>query len=117
VFEAAFYSEVIRAGIAGVATGQKEAGEALGLSRMLTFRLIVLPQAIRSMVPAFISQTVVLFQDTSLVYVLTLPDFVGVAGEIGRRDGTLPQMYLIVAAAFFVICFVLSRAAEHLKNR
>ncbi len=117
IFEAAYYSEIIRAGIQSVARGQYEAGRALCLSSVDLYRYVVLPQAIRRMLPILLTQTVILFQDTSLVYVLTLPDFVGVAARLGQREGQLPFFYILIAVVFFAISFALSRAVRQLELR
>ncbi len=117
VFEAAYYSEVVRAGIESIQRGQFEAARALCLGLPDTYRYIILPQAIRRMLPILLNQTVILFQDTSLVYVLTLPDFVGVASRLGQREGNLPLFYGVIAAVFFAICYLLSRLVGWLERR
>ena len=88
LFEAAYYAEIIRAGIQSVSRGQTSASLALGMTKMQTMRLVVLPQAFRAMIPLLLTQGIVLFQDTSLVYVLSLTDFFRTASNIGERDGT-----------------------------
>lgn len=102
--EAAYYGEIIRGGILGVAPGQRHAALALGMSPRQALLLIVLPQAARNMLPALITQTIGLFMDTSLVYVLSLNDLLGAASKVAQRDGTLVPVYLLVAAAYLAIC-------------
>jgi glutamate/aspartate transport system permease protein len=78
---------------------------------------IVLPQAFRNMLPVLLTQTIILFQDTSLVYVLSISDFLGAAAKIAQRDGRLVEMYLFVALVYFVISFSLSLLVKRLQNR
>jgi len=78
---------------------------------------IVLPQAFRNMLPVLLTQTIILFQDTSLVYVLSITDFLGAAAKIAQRDGRLVEMYLFVAAVYFIISFSLSLLVKHLQQR
>lgn len=117
VFETAFYAEIIRAGIMSVDKGQIEASQALRLNVVDRYRFIILPQAIKRMLPILLGQTIILFQDTSLVYVLTLPDFLGVASRLGQREGQLTFFYLFVAGVFFLICFSLSQLVRRLELR
>jgi glutamate/aspartate transport system permease protein len=117
VFEAAFYSEAIRAGINSLPRGQWEAARSLCLGPADLYRYVILPQAIRRMLPILVTQTIILFQDTSLVYVLTLPDFVGVAARIGQREGELAFFYIFIAVIFFLISYSLSRLVRWLENR
>jgi glutamate/aspartate transport system permease protein len=108
LFEAAYYSEIIRAGIKSVARGQLAAAFALGLTYTQTMRLIILPQAFRNMVPLLLTQGIILFQDTSLVYVSALADFFGRAYSIGERDGRIIELLFFAGAVYFVICFSIS---------
>ncbi|MGE4447004.1 MAG: glutamate/aspartate ABC transporter permease GltK [Azospira sp.] len=117
LFEAAYYSEIIRAGIQSVPKGQVAAGLALGLTPGQTMRLVVLPQAFRNMIPLLLTQAIILFQDTSLVYVIGLSDFFGTAYKVGDRDGRLVELLLFAGAAYFVICFTVSRLMKHLQAR
>ncbi len=116
LFEAAYYSEIIRAGIQSVPKGQLAAATALGLSRMKAMRLVILPQAFRNMVPLLLTQGIVLFQDTSLVYVSALADFFGSAYKVGDRDGRLVEMLLFAGGVYFVLCFALSRWVQSLQR-
>jgi glutamate/aspartate transport system permease protein len=117
LFEAAFYCEIMRAGIQSVPRGQVAAGSALGLSYGQTLRAIVLPQAFRNMLPVLLTQTIVLFQDTSLVYVLSISDFLGAASKVAQRDGRLVEMYLFVAVIYFVMSYAASVWVMRLQAR
>jgi glutamate/aspartate transport system permease protein len=116
LFEAAYFSEIVRAGIASVSQGQIDAARALGMSRLTAMWLVVLPQALRNMAPLVLTQAIVLFQDTALVYVSALADFFGRAYGIGERSGRLVEMLLLAGAVYFVICFSLSLAARRLRG-
>jgi len=117
MFEACYYCEIMRAGIQSVSRGQVSAGHALGLNYWQTMGHIVLPQAFRNMAPVLLTQTVVLFQDVSLVYVLSITDFVGAASKVAQRDGRLVEMYLFVALVYFVLCYALSSLVKRLEHR
>ena len=117
LFEAAYYSEIIRAGIQSVPRGQVGAGLALGFTPGQTMRLIVLPQAFRNMTPLLLTQAIILFQDTSLVYVIGLSDFFGTAYKVGDRDGRLVELLLFAGAIYFVICFSASQLVKRLQAR
>ncbi len=116
LFESAYYAEIIRAGIQSVPKGQLAAATALGLSRTQAMRLIILPQAFRNMMPLLLTQGIVLFQDTSLVYVSSLADFFGAAYKVGDRDGRLVEMLLFAGAVYFVLCFGVSRLVQSLQR-
>jgi glutamate/aspartate transport system permease protein len=117
LFEAAYFAEIMRAGIQSLPKGQAAAGYALGLRYWQVMGSLVLPQAFRNMLPVLFTQTIVLFQDTSLVYVLSLNDFLGIAGKIGQRDGRLTEMYLFAALVYFAISFAASSAVRRLQAR
>ncbi len=117
MFEAAYYCEIMRAGIQSIPRGQMWAGYALGLSYWQTMGQIVLPQAFRNMLPVLLTQTIILFQDTSLVYVLSITDFLGAASKVAQRDGRLVEMYLFVAVVYFAISFGLSSLVKRLQLR
>jgi glutamate/aspartate transport system permease protein len=117
MFEAAYYAEIMRAGIQSIPRGQIWAGYALGLNYWQTMGKIVLPQAFRNMVPILLTQTIVMFQDTSLVYVLSITDFLGAASKVAERDGRLVEMYLFVAAVYFVMCLAGSYLVRRLQRR
>jgi len=117
MFEAAYYCEIMRAGIQSIPRGQVWAGYALGLNYWQTMGNVVLPQAFRNMMPVLLTQTIILFQDTSLVYVLSISDFLGAASKIAQRDGRLVEMYLFVAVVYFAISFLLSWFVKRLQVR
>jgi len=117
MFEAAYYSEIMRAGIQSISRGQVWSGYALGLDYWQTMGHIVLPQAFRNMLPVLLTQTIILFQDTSLVYVISATDFLGAAAKIANRDYRLVEMYSFVAVVYFVISFGLSLAVRRLQAR
>lgn len=117
LFEASYYAEIIRAGIQSISRGQVSAGLALGMSRAQTMRLIVLPQAFRRMLPLLLTQAIILFQDTSLVYVIGLSEFFGVAYRTGDRDGTIVELLLFAGAVYFVLCFAASSLVRVLQRR
>lgn len=117
LFEAAYFSEIMRAGIQSIPRGQVSAGYALGLRYWQVMSYIVLPQAFRNMLPVLLTQTIILFQDTSLVYVLSITDFLGAASKIAQRDGRLVEMYLFAAVVYFAISFALSQLVRRLQAR
>ena len=117
MFEAAYYCEIMRAGIQSIPRGQVWSGYALGLDYWQTMGKIVLPQAFRNMLPVLLTQTIILFQDTSLVYVISATDFLGAASKVAQRDGRLVEMYLFVALVYFIICYGLSLLVKRLQAK
>jgi glutamate/aspartate transport system permease protein len=117
LFEAAYFAEIMRAGIQSISRGQPAAASALGLTYGQTMRYVVLPQAFRNMLPVLLTQTIVLFQDTSLVYVLSIPDFLGAASKVAQRDGRLVEMYLFAALVYFVVSSIASFGVRRLQAR
>jgi len=117
MFEAAYFCEIMRAGIQSIPKGQVNAGYAIGLTYGQTMRLIILPQAFRNMLPILLTQTIVLFQDVSLVSLLNVTDFVGAAVKIAQRDSRVVEMYLFVAIVYFALCFTLSTGVKMLQKR
>ena len=117
MFEAAYYSEIIRAGISSVRRGQVAAAMALGLTRLQSMRYVVLPQAIRNMIPVLLTQSIIMLQDTSLVYVVGLRDFLTTADVVASRDNRPIELYGMVAIVFLVVCFSLSRLVGLLRRR
>src|SRR6266850_6069096 len=117
LFEAAYYCEIMRAGIQSIPRGQVAAGQALGLNYWQTMGKIVLPQAFRNMTPVLLTQTIILFQDTSLVYVISATDFLGAASKIANRDYRLVEMYSFVAIVYFVMSYGLSMLVRRLQQR
>ena len=117
IFEAAYYSEIMRAGIQSIPKGQVGAGYAMGLTYGQVMRYVVLPQAFRNMLPILLTQTIILFQDISLVYAIGATDFFGAADKINQRDLRPVEMYTTVAVVYFVICFSLSRVVTQLQKK
>ncbi|MEM5273566.1 glutamate/aspartate ABC transporter permease GltK [Cupriavidus taiwanensis] len=117
LFEAAYYSEIIRAGIQSVSRGQMFAAQALGMTYGQSMRLVILPQAFRNMVPLLLTQGIILFQDTSLVYVSALADFFGQAYGIGERDGRIVEMLLFAGLVYFIICFSASLLVKRYQKK
>jgi glutamate/aspartate transport system permease protein len=117
MFEAAYFCEIMRAGIQSIPKGQVNSAYALGLNYRQAMWLVVLPQAFRNMIPVLLTQTIILFQDTSLVYVISATDFVGAAAKVAQRDSKLVEMYLFVAVVYFVLCFSLSFAVKKLQQK
>ena len=116
-FEAAFFSEIVRAGIQSVPKGQIYAGEALGMTYGQNMRLVVLPQAFRNMIPVFMTQTIILFQDTSLVYAIGAYDLLKGFEIAGKNYGRPIETYMLAAATYFIICFSLSKAVRAIQAK
>jgi glutamate/aspartate transport system permease protein len=116
-FEAAYFSEIMRAGIQSISRGQVNAGRALGMTYGQNMRLIVLPQAFRNMVPILLTQTIILFQDTSLVYAIGAYDLLKGLTTAGKIYGRPEEAYLLAAVVYFVICFGLSYIVKRLQNK
>lgn len=117
MFEAAYFSEILRAGVNAVGRNQYAAGLSIGLKPWKVWRYVILPQAFRNTIPLILTQSIILFQDTSLVYVLGLRDFLTTADSIAQRDGNMVQMYGLAALVFFVICTTAGAIVERLKRR
>ena len=116
-FEAAYYSEIMRAGIQSVPRGQVAAGYALGFTYWQTMANVVLPQAFRNMLPVLLTQTIILFQDTSLVYAIGAKDLLKAAEIAGKNYNRPVEMYLFVALIYFAICLALSTLVKRLQHR
>jgi glutamate/aspartate transport system permease protein len=116
-FEAAFFSEIVRAGIQSIPRGQVYAGQALGMSYAQNMRLVVLPQAFRNMIPVFMTQTIILFQDTSLVYAIGAYDLLKGFEIAGKNFGRPIETYLLAAVTYFLICFTLSRIVRRIQQK
>lgn len=116
-FEAAFFCEIVRAGIQSIPRGQVFAGQALGMSYGQNMRLVVLPQAFRNMLPLLLTQTIILFQDTSLVYAIGAYDLLKGFVTAGKIYGRVEEVYLVAAVVYFVICFGLSALVRRLQAR
>ena len=116
-FEAAFFSEIMRAGIQSIPRGQVFAGQALGMTYGQNMRLMVLPQAFRNMLPVLLTQTIVLFQDTSLVYAIGAYDLLKGFVTAGKIYGHVEEVYILAAVVYFAICFGLSTLVCRLQAR
>jgi glutamate/aspartate transport system permease protein len=116
-FEAAYFSEIMRAGIQSIPRGQVFAGQALGMSYGQNMRLVVLPQALRNMLPVLLTQTIILFQDTSLVYAIGAYDMLKGFEVAGKNYGRPIEAYLAAAVVYFIICYALSYAVKRLHRR
>jgi glutamate/aspartate transport system permease protein len=117
LFEAAYYSEIMRAGLSSVSRGQINAGFALGFTWRQNMQFVILPQAFRNMLPVLVTQGIILFQDTSLVYVVALRDFMTAASVVATREGRLIELYVFAAVVYFVICFAGSLFVRRLQKR
>ncbi|KDB51445.1 amino acid ABC transporter permease [Sphaerotilus natans] len=117
LFEAAYYSEIMRAGIQSVPRGQVFAGYAMGMSYRQTMQLVVLPQAFRNMIPVLLTQTIILFQDTSLVYAIGAYDMLKGFEIAGKNFNRPVETYIVAALIYFVICFSLSMLVKHLQKK
>jgi glutamate/aspartate transport system permease protein len=115
--ESAYYSEIIRAGIQSIPRGQPWAAHALGMNYWQSMGFIVLPQAFRNMLPIMLTQAIILFQDTSLVYVVGLRDFLGAASKGGQITGRIVELYVFVAVVFFLVCFGASWLVKRVQAR
>lgn len=116
-FEAAYFSEIMRAGIQSIPRGQVFAGQALGMTYLQNMRLVVLPQAFRNMLPVLLTQTIILFQDTSLVYAIGAYDLMKGFDLAGKNLGRTVETYLLAALFYFVICYSLSWLVKRLHAR
>jgi len=117
LFEAAYYCEIMRAGIQSVRHGQIYAGQALGLTYAQNMRYVVLPQAFRNMIPILMTQAIILFQDTSLVYVVGIKDFLVSADLVANRENRILEMFTTVALVYFVICLSGSLLIRRLQRK
>jgi len=115
--ESAYYSEIIRAGIQSIPRGQPWAAYALGMNYWQAMGHVVLPQAFRNMLPIMLTQAIILFQDTSLVYVVGLKDFLGAASKGGQLSGRIVELYIFVAFVYFVVCFGASWLVKRLNEK
>jgi glutamate/aspartate transport system permease protein len=116
-FEAAYFSEIVRAGIQSIARGQVYAGQALGMTYAQNMRLVILPQAFRNMIPVFLTQTIILFQDTSLVYIITAHDLLHGFTVAGNNLSRPRESYILAAVIYFVICFSLSWIVKRVQQK
>jgi glutamate/aspartate transport system permease protein len=116
-FEAAYFSEIVRAGIQSIPRGQVYAGQALGMSYGQNMRLVILPQAFRNMIPVFLTQTIILFQDTSLVYIITAHDLLHGFTVAGNNLSRPRESYILAAVIYFIICYSLSWIVKRVQQR
>lgn len=114
-FEAAYFSEIVRAGIQSIPRGQVFAGQALGMTYAQNMQIVILPQAFRNMLPVFLTQTIILFQDTSLVYAIGAYDMLKGFETAGKQFGRPIEAYLLAAVVYFVMCYVLSRIVRQIQ--
>lgn len=117
LFESAYYAEIVRAGLKAIDKGQYEGAKALGLSTSSMYWSVVVPQVLRATAPIIVSQTIILFQDTALVYVLSLTDFLGAAAKIAQRDSKLVEFYSTVAVVYLLICSIGSELSERFRKK
>jgi glutamate/aspartate transport system permease protein len=116
LFEAAYYSEILRAGLKSVRAGQLNAALASGMSRAQALRYVIFPQAFAAMIPIFLTQAIILFQDTSLVFVVSLHDFLTATTIIANRDGRLIEAYTFACLVYYLICLAATAGVERLKR-
>ncbi len=114
-FEAAYFSEIVRAGIQSIPRGQVFAGQAMGMTYAQNMKIVVLPQAFRNMLPVFLTQTIILFQDTSLVYVIGAYDLLKGLETAGKQYGRPIEAYLLAAIVYFVLCYALSMLVRQIQ--
>ncbi len=117
VFEAAYFGEIVRAGVQSVSRGQVEAARALGLSGAQAMRWVVLPQALRNMVPSLVTQMIVLFKDTSLASIIGYVDLTKAAQIVNNREIRPFELYLFIAAVYWVCTYAMSRFARRYEAR
>jgi glutamate/aspartate transport system permease protein len=115
VFEAAYFAEIVRAGIQSISTGQEQAAYSTGFNYRDTMRYIIIPQALRKMVPSLLTQAVVVFQDTSLAYVIGLKEFLRSASIVDAREMRSVELYAFVGVVYFLICFTMSKLTKRLE--
>ena len=117
IFEAAYFGEIVRAGVQSVARGQVEAARALGLSGVKSMRYVILPQALRNMVPALVTQMIVLFKDTSLASIIGYVDLTKAAQIVNNREIRPFELYLFIAVVYWICTYSMSRMARRLERR
>ena len=116
-FEAAYFSEIMRAGIQSIPRGQVNAGQAVGMTYNQNMRLVILPQAFRNMLPVLLTQTIILFQDTSLVYAIGAYDLLKGFDTMGKQYGRTVESYLLAAVVYFILCYSLSWMVKRLHKK
>jgi glutamate/aspartate transport system permease protein len=117
VFEAAYFAEIVRAGIQSISAGQMQAAYSTGFNYGETMRYIIIPQALRNMVPSLLTQAVVVFQDTSLAYVIGLKEFLRSASIVDAREMRSLELYAFVGIVYFLVCFAMSKLSKKLEAK
>jgi ABC-type amino acid transport system permease subunit len=117
IFEAAYFGEIVRAGIQSVPRGQAEAATATGLTRAQTMRHVILPQALRNMIPALVTQSIVLLKDTSLASIIGYVDLTKAAQIVNNREIRPFELYLFIAVIYWLCSYGMSRYAQHIERR
>ena len=117
IFEAAYFGEIVRAGVQSVARGQVEAATALGLTATKTMAYVVLPQALKNMVPSLVTQTIVLFKDTSLASIIGYVDLTKAAQIVNNREIKPFELYLFIAVVYWICTYSMSTFARRLERR
>ncbi|ABM45316.1 hypothetical protein X471_00359 [Bartonella bacilliformis str. Heidi Mejia] len=116
-FEAAYFAEIMRAGIHSISQGQKQAGHALGMTYWQNMYIVILPQAFRNMLPVFLTQVIILFQDTTLVYAISGNSLLNGFDLVSNNFGVKPEAYILAAVFYFGICFTLSQIVLYLQKK
>ncbi|UTO28931.1 amino acid ABC transporter permease [Bartonella harrusi] len=116
-FEAAYFAEIMRAGINSISQGQKHAGQALGMTYWQNMYIVILPQAFRDMLPVFLTQVIILFQDTTLVYAISGNSLLNGFDIVANNFGVKQEAYILAALFYFVICFTLSQIVLYLQKK
>ena len=117
MFESAYFSEIMRNGLKSISRNQYDAAKTLGMNKIQIYRLIILPQAFKKMIPVFITQSVVLFQDTSLVYMIGLADFFTTAKTVGENSGELTKYLLIAGVFYFSVSLLFSTLSTIISKK
>ena len=117
VFEAAYLGEIIRAGIQSVPRGQVEAARATGLGYLAVMRHVVLPQALRNMLPSLVTQFIILFKDTSLASIIGYMDLTKAAQTVNQREIRPFELYLFIAVVYWIITYGMSRLSRALESK
>jgi polar amino acid transport system permease protein len=117
IYESAYIAEIVRGGIQALPQGQYEASRALGMSYLKTLRLVILPQALFNALPSLVSQLVSIIKDSTLGYVINVPELTYAANQVSNQLLTKPfQVFAIVALSYYIICFSLTWLANRLES-
>jgi His/Glu/Gln/Arg/opine family amino acid ABC transporter permease subunit len=117
IFESAYLAEIVRAGIQSVPSGQVQAAVSTGLGQVQTLRHVVLPQAIRNMIPALVTRFIILYMDTSLAYIIGVRELTRVARIIAEREFRAFEVFTFIALVYFICTYVMSLGARYLEKR